>query len=161
MLKLAQSCSDPSEAQQLRHLCSKSDAGKLLWAQFMEVSHSLLTCPCQPHLHNILQAQRVGMGELICLLESCCPTVSELLGCLSLQIPRYYSVASSPLATPGQVSFAFSVVHYSCGVNLPSSSGSNSSFEEHILFSNFVLIAKVMSIKSDGMESARPIWRTP
>mmetsp|Transcript_33984 Transcript_33984/g.46625 ORF Transcript_33984/g.46625 Transcript_33984/m.46625 type:complete len:759 (+) Transcript_33984:50-2326(+) len=102
VLKLAQWCEDPAEALQLRHLCSKSETGKLLWAQFIE-------------------GQGVGMGELLCLLASCRPSLSQLCSCLALQMPRYYSIASSPLKTPGQLSFAFSVVHYSCRLALPQS----------------------------------------
>ena len=63
------------------------------------------------------------MGELLCLLQSCQPTLSQLCSCLSLQIPRYYSIASSFLSSPGQLSFAFSVVHYVCGVNASSTAG--------------------------------------
>lgn len=127
VLKLAQFCSDPAEARQLQHLCSKGDVGKTLWAQFVEVSNGPYFCVTQKKLSiNFLihfQAQRLGMGELLCMLQSCQPTLSQLCSCLALQIPRYYSIASSSLSTPGQLSFAFSVVHYVCGVSTPSAAG--------------------------------------
>lgn len=96
VLRLAQFCSDPVEAAQLTHLCGKTPASKQLWSQFVE-------------------GQRLGMAELLLMTSSCAPSLTDFLSCLALQQPRYYSIASSPLAGANRLSFAFSVVHYTCG----------------------------------------------
>lgn len=98
---LSQYCRDLKESIFLDWLCSKSDIGKVLWSQFIE-------------------CQRLGIAELLSLLPSCCPPLSVLNSVFSLMPPRYYSIAASPLCHPTELGFAFSIVHYECGLTVPS-----------------------------------------
>jgi len=101
---LAQYCKDPEESVLMQNLCSKSTTGKELWSNFIET-------------------QNIGLGELLCLVPSCCPTLSALLQCASSLPPRYYSIASSPLRDPTKVSVAFSIVRYSNKIASKSNTG--------------------------------------
>lgn len=92
---LAGCCADESEARLLRWLCSKCEVGKALWAAFVE-------------------AQGLGFGELLLLFPSCRPSLDVLVGCAGNALPRYYSLASSPLAIGNAATIAFSIVHYTC-----------------------------------------------
>ena len=92
---LAGCCADKAEATLLRWLCSKCEVGKALWAAFVE-------------------AQGLGFGELLLLFPSCRPSLDVLVGCAGNALPRYYSLASSPLAIGNAATIAFSIVHYTC-----------------------------------------------
>jgi sulfite reductase alpha subunit-like flavoprotein len=98
--KLAECCSEPAEAAQLQHVCSKSETGKKLWKQFIE-------------------AQCVGIGEILALFPSCTPTLDVLASVCNPLPPRAYSIASSPLINPKELSVSFSVVKYECSIEAP------------------------------------------
>ena len=98
VLALAQFCTDKKEEAELQWLCSKGATGKLLWGQFIE-------------------AQRVGLGELLTLFTSCRFTLSALLACATTLPPRFYSIASSPLMFKDCATIAFSCVRYTCGLS--------------------------------------------
>ena len=85
----------------LEWISSKSDAGKVLWSQFVE-------------------AQRLGLADLLRLFPSCCPPLGALVAIAPSMSPRYYSIANSPLAVKETVAVAFSVVRLKCGVTVPS-----------------------------------------
>ena len=97
VLALADFCMDKKEVLQLQWLCSKGEVGKQLWAQFIE-------------------AQRIGLAELLSFFPSCRPTLSALLACAGTMPPRFYSIASSPLLTPDSAAVAFSCVRYTCQI---------------------------------------------
>ena len=117
VLALAEFCTDLMDIQAIKWLCSKGDVGKTLWAQFIE-------------------AQRIGMGELLALFPSCKPTLAAMVACCGTLPPRYYSIASSPLLRKNIAAVAFSCVRYPCGIDrtaivdptAQSSSSSSSSF---------------------------------
>lgn len=98
VLALAEYCTDPAEAADVKWLCSKGDVGKQLWAQ-------------------VVENQRMGMGELIALWPSCKPTLAALVACCGSLPPRFYSIASSPLLKKDIAAVAFSCVRYTCGVD--------------------------------------------
>ena len=62
-----------------------------------------------------MTAQSLTLCELLEAFPSCRPRAGTLLSLLPPLPPRYYSVASSQIATPGSVSVAFSVVTYRLG----------------------------------------------
>jgi sulfite reductase alpha subunit-like flavoprotein len=95
---LSAHCTDEGEANAMKWLCSKGKVGHELWVNFVE-------------------AQRLGIVELLALFPSCCPPLHVLATFLSPLAPRPYSIASSPLAHPSSVVIAFSVVRYSCGLS--------------------------------------------
>ena len=92
MAGLAAYCSDPVEMNTMRLLSSKHPSAKKLWSQFVE-------------------AQKLGVAEIIFLFPSCKPTVSQLFSLLVPMPPRLYSIASSPLKKSDVVSIALSIVH--------------------------------------------------
>lgn len=124
VLALAEFCTDKKEEIELQWLCTKGATGKLLWGQFIE-------------------AQRVGLGELLSLFPSCRFTISALLACAGAMPPRFYSIASSPLMTKNCATVAFSCVRYTCGLTPSKTSeekpkvlrrrGLCTSYLEHIL----------------------------
>lgn len=65
-----------------------------------------------------VSAQSLTLCELLEAFPSCKPTAGLLLSLLPPLPPRYYSMASSQLATPHSLAVAFSVVSYT----LPASS---------------------------------------
>jgi sulfite reductase alpha subunit-like flavoprotein len=101
VLKLAGCCTDPAEGAALKHLCSKGETGKKLWRNFVE-------------------AQCVGIGEILALYKSCRPSLDQLILACNPMAPRCYSVASSPLTSPEIISIAFSIVKYECKLDIQS-----------------------------------------
>jgi len=89
---LAQYCSDPQEKRCLEWLCSKCPVGKELWKQFVE-------------------EQGLGFGELVLLFPSCVLPLGAVIAHSGPAVPRYYSVASSPLVHCQHISIALSIVH--------------------------------------------------
>jgi len=89
---LAQYCTNPKEKRCLEWLCSKCPIGKELWKQFVE-------------------EQGLGFGELVLMFPSCVLPLGAVVACSGPAVPRYYSVASSPLVCGKHISFAFSIVH--------------------------------------------------
>jgi len=53
---------------------------------------------------------RLGLLEVLLLFKSSRPPLTMVINALAPMLPRYYSIASSPLTTPGIASIAFSVV---------------------------------------------------
>lgn len=100
VMKLSQCCTDPSDASILQHICSKGDSGKKMWRHFVE-------------------AQGLGIGELLAMFPSCSPTLDQLAQACGPLPPRCYSIASSPLVCPFALRIAFSAVSFTCGVNIP------------------------------------------
>eukprot|EP00981_Chlorochromonas_danica_P012496 scaffold5082_cov195-Ochromonas_danica.AAC.7 len=100
MKGLARFCVDESERRGLLALASREAESKQLWSHFVE-------------------QQRIGVAELLLLFPSCLPTLAQLLALLPPAVPRYYSIASSPLSNPQSVSIAFSVVRYTCEITDP------------------------------------------
>lgn len=100
-MTLSQFCKDPKESAAMQWLSSKDSIGKKMWAQTVE-------------------AQVIGIGELLAMFPSCCPTLSLLVSILTPLPPRYYSIASSPLMRGNRLTIAFSVVRYTCCVTEPS-----------------------------------------
>eukprot|EP00752_Nemacystus_decipiens_P018761 g16821.t1 len=89
---LSDCCGDPTERAWMELLCSKT-AGASVYAGYV-ASQSLTLC------------------ELLEAFPSCRPRPGTLLALLPPLPPRYYSVASSQLATPDSVTVAFSVVSF-------------------------------------------------
>ena len=104
ILALAEFCGDKKEEIEVQWLCSKGDTGKQLWGQFIE-------------------AQRIGLGELLALLPSCRLSLSALMAIAGKMPPRFYSIASSPAVNKNSASVAFSCVRYSCGLSVLSKGG--------------------------------------
>lgn len=86
---LAEYTSEPSEKRRLLELVSKEGTGEY-------------TC----------HVREAGLStlDLLTFFKSCRPPATTLLEHLPRLLPRPYSTASSPLATPNQISFAFNVV---------------------------------------------------
>lgn len=101
VLTLSLYCNDPKELAMMQWLCAKGHVGNALWSKFIE-------------------SQCIGVGELLCLFPSCCPSLSELLSILPPLAPRAYSICSSQLVHPHSVLVAFSVVQFSCGLDVGS-----------------------------------------
>lgn len=64
-----------------------------------------------------VEGQRLTLLELLQLFPTCRPPLGHLLSCLPPLMPRYYSVASSPLANPSTIMIVLSVVAYECAVS--------------------------------------------
>jgi sulfite reductase alpha subunit-like flavoprotein len=94
---LAQYCHDPQEKRCLEWLCSKCPVGKEIWKQFVE-------------------EQGLGFGELVLLFPSCMLPLGAVIAYSGPAVPRYYSVASSPLVHCQHISIAFSIVHRKCNM---------------------------------------------
>ena len=63
-----------------------------------------------------MEDQRLGIAEILHLFPSCRPPLQCLTACLSSSVPRFYSIASSPLLHPDSIVVAFSLVRFTCGV---------------------------------------------
>lgn len=106
IISLSNVCKVVEDMNAIRWLCTKGQPGQILWAQFVD-------------------AQRIGLAEILALFPSCRPTLSEFLACVQSAVPRYYSITSSLLSNPKSLKIAFSVVHYACQVlkdSVPSAS---------------------------------------
>lgn len=58
------------------------------------------------HLHH------PTLLDILVTFPSCHPPLNRILDCLTLQKPRYYSIATTPLLYPSDVFFAFNVVEH-------------------------------------------------
>mmetsp|Transcript_15661 Transcript_15661/g.14176 ORF Transcript_15661/g.14176 Transcript_15661/m.14176 type:complete len:718 (-) Transcript_15661:928-3081(-) len=96
VIHLLKYCREIEDSNFISWLCSNSVIGKQLWNEFVE-------------------SQALGLAELLELIPSCYPPLHILLSFQQLA-PRFYSIASSPLAYPATVSIAFSVERYCTGV---------------------------------------------
>jgi sulfite reductase alpha subunit-like flavoprotein len=86
---LATYCTDLEEQARMLTLSSKSGASK--YKEFIE-------------------DQQLNVLELLFIFPSCKPPFDHLLSLLPQLMPRYYSVASSPLANPNRLSIALTIV---------------------------------------------------
>lgn len=93
---LATYCSDEEERARLLVLSSKSGADKY---------------------KAFIGEQQLNFVEILHLFPSCSPPLDHLLSLLPQLMPRYYSIASSPLANPDQLSIALTVVENATGPN--------------------------------------------
>ena len=91
---LSSYCENDVEAKQMKWMAS-NDSGSI-W-------------------QHMVEGQGLGVGELLALFPSCCPTLSALVETLRPLPPRFYSIACSPFLHPTSVTVAFSIVRYSCG----------------------------------------------
>jgi len=86
------------------------------WCQDERERNACLFLASRPqgtHFYELLIAQpKLRFFELLQALSSCSPSVDELINALPPLSARYYSIASSPLSTPGKISIAFSVVKF-------------------------------------------------
>ena len=64
------------------------------------------------HFEKDIVSGRVGLPQLLKMFPSCKPSLDVLVIKLPSLVPRFYSVASSPLDEPEVVSVAFTVVEY-------------------------------------------------
>ncbi|KAI8581977.1 hypothetical protein K450DRAFT_230196 [Umbelopsis ramanniana AG] len=87
---LGEYTSDAQEKNLLMFLCSKQGL-----AQF-----------------NSLRDQQPTLLDLLVSFPSCNPPIERLLDTLPAHMPRYYSIANSPLAHPHAIRFAFNIVQY-------------------------------------------------
>lgn len=97
---LATVCTNPVEKQQLLYIAGKDKVQRSLWNSFIE-------------------AQGLGVAELLALFPSCSPTLAQLCSVCQKPVPRFYSIATSPLSKPDTVAIAFSLVRnqFSVSVN--------------------------------------------
>eukprot|EP00968_Pinguiococcus_pyrenoidosus_P007033 scaffold463_cov242-Pinguiococcus_pyrenoidosus.AAC.1 len=99
--QLCEFCSDEGDQMFLERLCSKDKQHK----GFQEL---------------VLERFHLRLGEIFALCKSLCPPADALLSLLPPSLPRYYSIASSPLASKSangsslstKMTLAFSVVEY-------------------------------------------------
>jgi sulfite reductase alpha subunit-like flavoprotein len=84
-------CQNELERKKMSLLSGKDKLSRLLWTHFVE-------------------NQGLGVAEILGFFPSCRPTLQQLVNMLTPMPPRYYSIASSPMNSPGSVSFAFSLV---------------------------------------------------
>ncbi|KAI8143276.1 hypothetical protein BJV82DRAFT_578975 [Fennellomyces sp. T-0311] len=94
---LADYTSDAQEKTKIMYLCSKQGV-----AQF-----------------NAVREQMPTLLDILKTFPSCKPPVERLLDALPAHMPRYYSIASSPLKYPGKIHFAFNVVDYKNAYDVP------------------------------------------
>ncbi|KAI9268982.1 hypothetical protein BDA99DRAFT_603175 [Phascolomyces articulosus] len=87
---LAEYTTEVEEKTKLIYICSKQGV-----SQFNSVREQV------PTLLDILKT-----------FPSCNPPVERLLDALPPHMPRYYSIASSPLKYPGKIHFAFNIIDY-------------------------------------------------
>lgn len=93
---LASYCSDEEERARLLVLSSKSGVDKY---------------------KTFIGEQQLNFVEILHLFPSCMPPLDHLLSLLPQLMPRYYSIASSPLVNPDQLSIALTIVENSVGPN--------------------------------------------
>lgn len=86
---LAEYTSEPHEKRRLLELVSKEGTGE--------------------YTHHVREAG-LSTLDLLIFFRSCRPPATVLLEHLPCLLPRPYSIASSPLVTPNQLSFAFNVI---------------------------------------------------
>lgn len=61
---------------------------------------------------NSLREQQPTLLDLLLTFPSCNPPIERLLDTLPAHMPRYYSIANSPLAYPQAIRFAFNIVQF-------------------------------------------------
>eukprot|EP00943_MAST-04B_sp_MAST-4B-sp1_P003028 g3028.t1 len=64
----------------------------------------------------LIECQKAGFAEVLAMFSSCKPTLESILNILPSLMPRYYSVASSPLDDPMLMSIAFTVLEYDLAI---------------------------------------------
>ncbi|KAF7727581.1 hypothetical protein EC973_007342 [Apophysomyces ossiformis] len=94
---LADYTSDAKEKTTLMYICSKQGA-----SQF-----------------NAIRDQVPTLLDILATFPSCKPPIERLLDVLPPHMPRYYSIANSPLKSPGKIHFAFNIVDYTTEYDVP------------------------------------------
>ncbi|KAG2219979.1 hypothetical protein INT45_001878 [Circinella minor] len=61
---------------------------------------------------NSVREQVPTLLDILKTFPSCNPPIERLLDALPPHMPRYYSIASSPLKFPGKIHFAFNIIDY-------------------------------------------------
>lgn len=95
--QLARCCTDERESRQMSLLCGREAQKKQLFTAFVE-------------------QQALNIAELLFLFPSCKLSLEQLASIALPMVPRYYSLASSPLAQGEVATVAFSLVRYRCRV---------------------------------------------
>jgi methionine synthase reductase len=90
--KLSKFCQSVAEMEHMSYLSSRE--GKLEYDKNVE-------------------ARRSGLEDILKMFPSCMPPFDVVISLLPALMPRFYSVASSPIKTPNTISIAFTVVEYS------------------------------------------------
>ncbi|ETI36889.1 hypothetical protein, variant 4 [Phytophthora nicotianae P1569] len=91
---LATYCTDEEERARMLLLSSKTGADK--YTEFITEQH-------------------LNFAEILHFFPSCKPPLDHLLTLIPQLMPRYYSIATSPLVDPTRLSVAFTVVEYAVG----------------------------------------------
>lgn len=114
---LATYCSNDEERAQLLVLSSKVGADKYQVRKGCSVdAHSSWIANCGADCVQAFVAdQQLTFLELLLLFPSCSPPLDHVLSLLPQLMARYYSVASSPLLNPRQLTIAFTVVENAVG----------------------------------------------
>lgn len=71
---------------------------------------TLLRWSSKSHRPDTESNKQAGLLEVLRMFPSCRPPLAAFINGLPAMKPRYYSIASSPFATPGVAAIAFSVV---------------------------------------------------
>lgn len=86
-----------------------------LVVEYVRIANHVLSDIC--YIQQFIGEQQLNFVEILHLFPSCSPPLDHLLSLLPQLMPRYYSIASSPLANPDQLSIALTVVENSVGPN--------------------------------------------
>jgi len=73
------------------------------------------TDACFTFTQTFVADQQLTFLEVLLLFPSCQPPLDHVLSLVPQLMPRYYSIASSPLADPKRVTVAFTIVEYTAG----------------------------------------------
>ncbi|ORZ01391.1 hypothetical protein BCR43DRAFT_522243 [Syncephalastrum racemosum] len=68
---------------------------------------------------NALRDQVPTLVDILTTFPSCQPPIERLLDALPPHLPRYYSIANSPLKHPHEIHFAFNIVEYTTPYDVP------------------------------------------
>ena len=84
----------------------------------------------------LIEQQKAGFAEVLAMFPSCKPSIDSILNILPSLMPRYYSVASSPLDDPAIMSIAFTVLEYE--IRIPKATSGEwthgGEYEDHDIF---------------------------
>jgi len=97
---LGDSCSDSREKDILYFLCGRSKSS-------------------QDAFSALVERQYASLLDLLLLFPSSNPTLPLLLSILPPLAPRFYSLTSSPLSSPCELSIAFSITRYTIHCQIP------------------------------------------
>lgn len=110
---LGESAENPRERDELLFLlrCVRREEAEEAFARPIRMNAFLpRSRDGKPFWAALIEDQRLSLLDLLMLYPSAHPPLGALLSALNPLMPRYYSVASSPLAHAGVVTVAFTVV---------------------------------------------------